>query len=168
MNGMPMQEIEPGSEGVSSFQSMKYTTAAVGAQLMHTPPAVDAALRFRANRPKEPRRNPYRIPGAPSLAVTDRMAHALRRRKSSDSSITLIPRASAFSSFDPALAPAITKSVLLLTLLDVFPPACLIRFEASVRDRVGSVPVKTKTSPAIGESSEIGRASCRERAECSA
>src|SRR5690625_4097478 len=108
MNGMPMQEIEPGSEGVSSFQSMKYTTAAVGAQLMHTPPAVDAALIFRANRPKEPRRNPYRIPGAPRPAVTDRMAHALRRLNSSHSSTTLIPRPSAFSSFDPALAPATT------------------------------------------------------------
>src|ERR1051325_4955428 len=68
--------------------------------------------------------------------------------KNSASSITFTPSSFALSSFEPASAPARTKSVFLLTLPLTLPPRASIFAVASSRVMDGSVPVSTKVFPA--------------------
>ena len=72
------------------------------------------------------------------------------------SSITFTPSVCAFSSLEPASAPATTKSVFLLTEPDTLAPAAMRRSFASSRVSVGKVPVSTKVLPATSEASAAG------------
>ena len=68
--------------------------------------------------------------------------------KNSASLRILTPSSRAFSSLEPASAPARTKSVFLLTLPVTFPPRDSIFTVASSRVSMGSVPVRTNVLPA--------------------
>ena len=63
------------------------------------------------------------------------------------SSITSTLRLFAFSSFDPAFFPAISRSVFLLMLEDVFPPFSFMAFWICVRVNFSRVPVTTIVLP---------------------